>query len=71
MMIIRHRWHQEEVQIQQKPSAGVSFVTSRIARSKNRPRQNDLQKRENDFFEEWKSFDDDSDLELDWVDNGR
>jgi len=42
VMIIRHRWHREEVQIQQRPSAGVSFVTSRIDRSKIRPRQSDL-----------------------------
>lgn len=42
MMIIRHRWHREEVQIPQRPSAGVSFVTSRIDRSKIRPRQSDL-----------------------------
>ena len=62
MMMIRHRWHQEEVQIQQRSSADVSFVTSRIAQSKNRPRQNDLGRRENDFFEEWKYFDDDSDF---------
>jgi len=42
MMIIRHRWHQVEVQTQQRSSAVVSFVTSRIDQSKNRPRQIDL-----------------------------
>ena len=64
MMIIRHRWHQAEVRIQQRPSAGVSFVTSRIARSKNRPRQSDLIRRENEDFGKGEEIY--SDLEMGW-----